>query len=293
VLETTQAAAASDIPAAESLRPIPTRHGAVFLRTLRDNVPGILAWGGGYGVLIALITLLYPVLQENDTLLGIARSIGLLGMGNSNINIQSMTSYAGYIAFEGLSLAPLVLSIYVIPQALNAISREEERGTLDILLSTPLPRWRFLTEKAVAVAASLLGILGIMWLTLVVSTRVIEGVEISLLNATAGIWHIAPISLTVMMATLLISVITRTSRSAGGWAALFVLASYFVRAITDLITQVDWLLALRNLSIFSYYKSIAALSQGFQWQLDVVLLSASAVLFVLALWRFQRRDIGV
>jgi ABC-2 type transport system permease protein len=268
--------------------------GVIFLQTLRDNLPGILAWGVGYSVLIGLVTLLYPILEENNTLLGVVRGLGLMGVGgNSNINIQTMTSFAGYIAFEALSWAPLVLSIYLIPQALNAVSREEERGTLDILLSTPLPRWRLLLEKTAAIVASLVGILAIMWVALVVSSEVVQAENFTVYHATAGIWHILPISLTITALTLLFSVTVRSSRSAGGLAALFILASYFLRAITDMVTGVPILQELAQLSLFAYYRSLTTLANGFQWGYDSVLLSAAFILFAVALWQFQKRDIGV
>ena len=273
-----------------------TPPGAIFAQTLRDNLPGILAWGAGYSALIGLVTLLYPILEENNTLLGVVRGLGLMGVGGSGsgaLNIQTMTSFAGYIAFEALTWAPLILSIYLIPQALNAIAREEERGTLDILLSTPLPRWRLLAEKAAAIAASLVGILLIMWVALVLSSQVVQADNFTLYHATAGIWHILPISLAILSLTLLISVTTRTSRSAGGLAALIILTSYFLRAITDLIKDVPILHELSQLSLFAYYRSLTTLANGFQWGYDSVLLSVAAVLFLVALWQFRRRDIGV
>jgi len=271
-----------------------TPPGAIFAQTLRDNLPGILAWGAGYSALIGLVTLLYPILEENNTLLGVVRGLGLMGVGgNGAINIQTMTSFAGYIAFEALSWAPLILSIYLIPQALNAVAREEERGTLDILLSTPLPRWRLLAEKAAAIAVSLVGILLIMWVALVLSSQVVQADNFTLYHATAGIWHILPISLAITALTLLISVTVRNSRSAGGLAALFILTSYFLRAITDLIQDVPILHELSQLSLFAYYRSLTTLANGFQWGHDSVLLSVAVILFLVALWQFRRRDIGV
>lgn len=268
--------------------------GAIFTQTLRDNLPGILAWGAGYSALIGLVTLLYPILEENNTLLGVVRGLGLMGVGgNSAINIQTMTSFAGYIAFEALSWAPLILSIYLIPQALNAVSREEERGTLDILLSTPLPRWRLLLEKTAAIVASLVGILLIMWVALVISSQAVQADNFTITHATAGIWHILPISLAITALTLLFSVTVRSSRSAGGLAALFILASYFLRAITDMVTGVPVLKDLAQLSLFAYYRSLTTLANGFQWGYDSVLLGVAVILFAVALWQFNHRDIGV
>nr|PZN53281.1 MAG: hypothetical protein DIU68_12875 [Chloroflexota bacterium] len=172
MIETSEQVAVGSALADVSTFPVAAR-GAIFLQALRDNLPGILAWGAGYSALLGVVTALYPILQENNTLLGVVRGLGLLGIGDSIINLQTVTSYAGYLALQATSWGPLILSVYLIPQTLNVVAREEERGTLDILLSTPLPRWRFLVEKTLAVVASLLGILLIMWLALVLSINLV------------------------------------------------------------------------------------------------------------------------
>jgi ABC-2 type transport system permease protein len=272
---------------------IEARTGAIFYQTMRDNLPGVLAWGGGYSVLLALVTLLYPALQANNTLFGVASSLGLLGLaGGDAVLLEALSGYEGYLALQALTWAPLVFAVYLIPQALSAVIREEERGTLDILLSAPIRRWRLVTEKVCAVLVSLVCILFLMWLTLLVSTRLV-GVEIALGHLFAGIWHIVPITLTIFAMTLLISVSVRSSRTAGGWAALFVIVSYFLRVMGDMLNTVDWIIALKQVSIFNYYRVITTLSLGVQPQYDLVLLALAAALFGFALWRFERRDIGV
>lgn len=271
-----------------------TRPGVIFWRALRDNLPGILAWGGGYSALLVAVVLLYPALQSNNTLVGIVRSLGLLGVADNNaIPLDVLADFPGYIALEGLSWAPVILSLYLVPQALGAVLREEERGTLDILLSTPIARWRLLTEKMLAIVASLAGVLALMWLALVISTALVPEIDFPLLNATAGIWHIMPISLVIAVFALLVSVMVGNSRRAAGWVALALILSYFLRTISDLMYHVDWLTTLRQISIFAHYRAIAALSSGFQPVQEIGMLALAALLFALALWRFQRRDIGV
>jgi ABC-2 type transport system permease protein len=283
----------TEVPVVEAQPVMQGRTGAIFVRTLRDNLPGILAWGLAYALFLVLVTVLYPALQKNNTLLGIVNSLGLLGAGKGTLKLSVVTSYSGYLSFEALGLAPLILSIYVIPQALSIVSREEERGTLDILLSTPLPRWRLLTEKLLAVVTSLLLILGMMWSALIISVALVEEAELPLVNAVAGIWMIIPICLVILAGTLLISVTVRTGRASGGLAALLVIASYFARTLAELIPNVPWLDTVHRFSIFSYYRSILALSEGFQPSYDVVLLVLAVVLFVLAVVQFQRRDLGI
>jgi ABC-type transport system involved in multi-copper enzyme maturation permease subunit len=290
MLESTQDAAPSVVPAP---KPLDTRPGGIFRQALRDTLPAMFAWGLAYGALILLVVVLYPALQQNSTLIGVVRSLGLMGMlTDKYTDVNALTSFPGYLALEALGWAPLILSVYMIPQALSIVSREEERGTLDILLSTPLSRSRLLTEKMLAIAVSLVGILTIMWSALWLGTLLVDSADIPLVNSIAGVWHIVPISLVIASVTLLLSVSLRTSRSAGTMAAMIVILSYFTRALTDLI-NVQSLDFIRQLSIFYYYKSLAVLTQGFLWQNDLLLLGVALVLFTLALVKFQRRDLGI
>lgn len=282
------------IPAERSLPAAPdTRPGVIFRRTVRDNIPNILSWGGGYSALLVLVVLLFPALQANDTLLGIVRSLGLLGVASNNaIPLEALGGFAGYIGLQALSWAPVVFAIYLVPQGLNIVMREEERGTLDLLLSTPVTRWRLLTEKVLAVVVSLLLILGLMWLALILSTRLIDQGDVTLANLTLGILHVLPVSLVILMATVLLSVSVRGSRTAAGWIALFLIGSYFLRTISDLMVEIDVMQTIKLASVFAYYRIIATLADGWQAAYDLTMLTLAAALFGLALWRFQRRDIG-
>lgn len=278
-----------EFPAVPRLRP-----GVVFRRTLRDNLMGIAAWGFGYSVLIVVVVVLYPILEENNMLLGVLNGLGLIDMVARNypVDVNALASFPGYLAFEALGWGPTILAVYIIPQALNAVMGEEQRGTLDLLLSTSITRWQFMTEKVLAITVSLAAILFICWLALLLSTDVVEDATLALWQANAGIWHIFPISLVILMFTLLLSVSLRNVRAAGGLAALFVIGSFFLRSVAD-ASGAALLDTLRHLSIYDYYSSIGAMVDGVQWENDLGLLAVALVLFGLALWRFQRRDLGV
>lgn len=270
------------------------RVGVVFWRTLLDSLPVVLGWGIGYGVLIALVVILYPTLQSNETMLNVVQGLGLFSMfSNAAIDVGMMTSFGGYLAIQAFGWAPLILSVFMMSQAMNAVIREEERGTLDILLSMPIPRWRFLVEKALATLVALVGILFLMGTSLLVSAALVEGADIDVGNAIAGVWHVLPISMVIYCAALLFSMIFNSTRAAMGWSAVLVIGSYFIRTISDIAGDVAWVQVLRRFSIFHYYSSIRTLAVGLQIELDIFLLIVALVLFLLALWRFRHHDIGV
>lgn len=269
-----------------------TRPGVVFWRAFRDALPGALSWGVGYGVVIAAATLLYPLLDESNTIFTVLNGLGALQFLSVGRSIETLTSFPGYLALQTMSWGPLILAVYLIPQALRAIAQEERQGTLDILLSTPISRWRFLVEKTLAVMASLAVLLLIVWVSMLLSTATVADVQLDLRNTVASVWHLVPISLVMTSLTLLLSVMLRDSRRAGPVAAMIIIGSDFLRIMSDMVPN-PVLDVLKPFSMFSYYRSVAALSEGFQWDYDVVLLVTAAVLFILALAAFQRRDLGV
>ena len=273
--------------------PLPNpRPGMIFRRTLRDNLMSSLGWGLGYSALIALAALLYPLLNESNTLFTLLNGFGLLDNVFAIADVEELTGFPGYLALQAMGWGPLVFSVYLIPQALRAVAVEERQGTLDILLSTPISRWRLLTEKTLAIIASFVGILALMLLAMLVSSRLLAGVDLAPLHMVASVWHLLPISLTILTGTLLISLGLRNHRQAGALAAFLVMGSYFSRSLANLVSS-NLLDTINTFSIFSYYRSVAALAEGFQWEADMVLLAVAAILFVLALIAFERRDLGV
>jgi ABC-2 type transport system permease protein len=185
-----------------------------------------------------------------------------------------------------------VLAIFTATQAIGAIMGEERQGTLELLLSTPITRKRLITEKILAIVVSLIGVLLIMWASLVVSTRLFGDVDFAIRQANAGVWHILPISLVILSFTLAMSVTFRSPRLVGGLTALFITVSFFVRSLAD-STDTSLLEFLSRFSVYNYYSSIGAMTQGVRWGTDLSLIGVSVAIFGLAMIRFQRRDLGV
>jgi ABC-2 type transport system permease protein len=270
------------------------RPGVIFVRALRDSLPSILAWGVGYSVLIVTVVILYPILQDKNTLVSVLNGLGLFEVAADNFNgsVGDIGSFAGYLAFEALGWGPTVLAIFTATQAIGAIMGEERQGTLELLLSTPITRKRLITEKILAIVVSLIGVLLIMWASLVVSTRLFGDVDFAIRQANAGVWHILPISLVILSFTLAMSVTFRSPRLVGGLTALFITVSFFVRSLAD-STDTSLLEFLSRFSVYNYYSSIGAMTQGVRWGTDLSLIGVSVAIFGLAMIRFQRRDLGV
>jgi len=274
--------------------PDATHPGAIFMQSLRENLSGIVIWGTGYSALIFVVTLLYPILEENNMLINVLNGLGVVDRlaENSPFDIRDVATYAGYVAFQALGWAPLIFAVYLIPQGIRAIMGEESRGTLALVLSTPLPRWRFFVERTLAVIASQMLILAMMWVAFLGGAMLVEGADIAFWQTVRGIVHVLPISSVILSATLLMSVTLRNPRNAAGAVALMVLISYFVRSLSD-ISDVPLLNLMHTFSIFSYYSSIGSMMSGLNLSTNLGMLTLSTVLFTAALIAFNRRDLYI
>lgn len=276
-------------PPAPAFRP-----GVILWRALRDNLNGILIWGAAYSALIVTVVILFPILREGDTLVGVLTGLGFLEVIASNyaINAEALGTFPGYLAFQAMGWAPHILAVYIVPHAIRALMNEETEGTLDLLLGTPITRWQLFLEKTLAIVLSLVGILAIMWGVLVASTALAGIEDFSIRQATIGIWHIFPIGMVQMSVALLLSVILRNPRTVGGLAALYIASSYFVRSLAE-AADTPFLHFLSRFSVYEYYSSINAMTDGIRWVVDFGLLAIALGLILLAMWFFQRRDLGI
>ena len=129
----------------------------LFRKTLREQRWALLGWSVRTGLHFAFPALFLPfhqprpanVLKVLDNLPPFIRNL----IGKNNF----MATPEGFLNLQPFSiLAPLLFIIFAIGKGGDATAGEEERGTLDLLLSHPLPRWRLVLEKFAAQAAALL-----------------------------------------------------------------------------------------------------------------------------------------
>ncbi len=106
--------------------------------------------------MVALQVSVYPTVRDDSGFADLTRTTRevlkeLFGFGGAEFDY---TSPAGYLGIELFSLmVPLLLIIAAVATGAAAIAGEEERGTLDLLLSLPLTRRRVTAEKLGAMAA--------------------------------------------------------------------------------------------------------------------------------------------
>ncbi len=235
---------------------------------------GLLAWAIGLGALGFFLGSLLP------TMIRIAKEVPLLRLmalrgGSGDLD-------AGFLGAVWGSSALLILSAYAIAQV-AAWAADESDGRLEMALSTPIPRWRIVLERAATLA------LGASFLVLVASVVVgtvtrAQGMSIDLPKFAGASALLVP--LVVAFGAIGAALIGWRPRVAVWLLGVVTVASYFIQQLAPMFRFPD---PIRNLSLYESYGT--PLLTGPNWgglaaQVAIILIGFGAAIVTMS-----KRDI--
>ncbi len=260
----------------------------LFLAELKKRGTAVLGWGVGIGAYLALILGIAPDLAPQFANMDLASIPIYQAFGITDDFMSTASLIAIYVSFVGVTAA-----VYAVITGANALSGEEEDGTLEILLALPLTRWQIVVAKSLAIAVATLAVLLVAFLGYVV---VFPGVQadlegdialIDLFLSTVESW---PLMLMFAMFSLFLGAYLPRRSHAMGVGLAVLIGSYL---FNNLANQAGPLKELRPLLPFYYNQGGNVLTDGLDWGKMAVLTGAALVFFVLALLSFQRRNVTV
>lgn len=268
---------------------------SLFLSNIKLSRGTLFAWCSLillYGVFAAY---LFPVVSKSNLdYIGYIASLPesmRTAMGMGNIDLASMAFTADtYIAIEFLMFWPLIVCFYAIFAGVS-ISREVERGTLDLLLAQPVSRTRVLISKYAIPLTGIVLIALFSWLGLAVSAPLAD-IELNMWNQFLAILHGLLLVAAIASYTLLANVIFLEPRKALAVAGVITAAMYIINFIVPLLgTGLKW---LSNLSFFHHYNAIEIARSG---NVDATALIIYGATFIVcsaaSVIIFRRRDLSV
>lgn len=265
-------------------------NGAVFRKTLFDGRWGIVGWGLGLAALAFIVIAFYPTISEmkeiNDMIASLPPVLkAMVG------DIEDFASPEGFLATKLFAMMPIVLAVYGIVAGVQAVAGEEKRGTMDLLMSAPVPRWRVILEKFAAFIVSLLGVLAIMFMGIVLGFALTPQLALPFGRVVESLLNTAPITLAFASLTFLLSTVLPSRFSAGLVTAALLVAFYMLNVLAP-ISESAALESVQGINPFHYY-GVRTMFDGLDWGNVVVLLVVTAVLMALAVLGFERRDLAV
>jgi ABC-2 type transport system permease protein len=245
-----------------------------------------LVWAIALVLLALMIHGLYPSLADQPGLDDYYQSLppelqALLGASD-------ITSPVGYLNSQWFAFfLPAVLLVLAIGRGAATVAGEEEAHTLDLLLAQPLTRASLFVQKAVAVAIVLIGLVVVSWIPLLLLNNAV-GYDLPLSDQFAV--HVQMLFFLFLFAVGAQTVSAVFGSKAAGIAAASAVA--FVGYLVDgLGKAIDWLEPFRPFTPWRWYIGEDPLANGVDWVGIAVLAGATAVLLLVGVWGFNRRQL--
>jgi ABC-2 type transport system permease protein len=261
--------------------------GSVYTKTLREFRAAIFGWGVGIGLLM------YVVLAAINSVAGSPAARETLGSLAEQFkwlaDPVAVTTPGGYATWKyGPTL--LVMAIWALLVGSRMLRGEEERGSLDALLSLPRGRLRVALEKLAAMWTALLA------MAVLVGLLTFAGGKSA--QADFGFGDALLFGLNLALAcgvfgsiALLLSQFTQTAGAAAGATGSVLFLAIIVDMIHRIYSGVEWISRLSPVYYYNLSKPIIP-SYGTNGGALLVLLAISVILGSAGVLLFVSRDVG-
>lgn len=269
---------------------------SVYLKTLREFRIAILGWGVGMGLLMYVVLAAVPSLvatpQARASLVSLSSSFAWIA------EPIALGTPGGYVTWKyGLTI--LIIAIWPLIACSRMLRGEEERGSLDVLLSLPRGRMRVALEKLAAVWSALLG-MGLLIGLLAFAGGKSVSADFSLFDALLFGLNVSLICGVFGSIALLLSQFTQERGTASGLTGGLLLAFIVLDMVHRVIPGTEWLSRLSPVYYYNLSKplvpassyGVPSSSYGANPGGMLVLLALCILLSGAAVWLFARRDVG-
>jgi len=260
---------------------------SIFFKTLRDYWIPILGWGIGMGLVVvspmASVSTLLTTPQAREQLVSLAATFAW------NADVVAVDTLGGYATFK-IGIFIFLIAVWPLLAASRMLRGEEERGSLDVLLSLPRPRLRVALEKLAALWTALLA-MGLLIGLVVFAGGQKFGADFGFSDAVLFGVNLALVCAVIGGLALLTSQFTQERSTAAGWTAGLLLVFIVLDMVHRVIPNSEWISRLSPVYYYNLSKPLVP-SYGVNAGAILLLIALSLILGVTSLWLFARRDIG-
>jgi ABC-2 type transport system permease protein len=262
-------------------------HLDICWRNLLDKRRALIGWCIGLAVLTLFTMAFWPTIKGSPEFSKLLK--GLPDSLKAFVGKQPLTTPEGYLQSElFLYLVPLMFMIYAIGRAADSIAGEEDRNTMDLLLSAPVSRRRVVLEKFAAIVLGIALLAAVLLASLTLSAALFD-MDIGFDKLAAATSGSALLSLAFASVALAASAITGKKGLSLGIAAVLATAAFFLNSLAPLAKGLK---TYEKVSPWHWYLAHSPLNNGFDPGGLVLLFATILIMVAVAAWGFERRDIG-
>jgi ABC-2 type transport system permease protein len=260
---------------------------SVFTKSLWDQRRGLIGWAVGVALLVFIEAALWPTMGDMGDIKALIENYP--EPLRKLFNLDEFASGQGFLNVELYSLMlPILFIVFAVGRGARAIAGEEEAGTLDVLLVTPVSPTRLILQQAAALVVAVTA-LGAVLLVTVLACSLAFGLGISAGAAATGSLSMILLGTEFGCVALAVGVVTGRRAAAIAVAGTAALAAYLLYVVGQLVESVrPW----QPLSPFHQAVTGGPLGAGlppaYAW-----MLLAAAVVIAVATPVFERRDVAV
>lgn len=260
---------------------------SIFARNLLDKKISTMVWS----VALMIFAMIFAALFEtvSGEISGFVDSLpdsfsAFVG------DLSAGTTPNGWLAIElyGLFL-PIILAVVGSNAGANTIGKEEDSGTLELILASPISRSRVIYQKALAIKIQLFIIAMGAWAGAAIGSMLFN-FDPNLVNvfwASVSGWLLG---ICYSYTSLAAQAVTGKRFLALGVGSGLIAVTYFAKIVSELVNSLEF---LKYISPFYYFNVQDVLTVGPDFSLMSVLVLIALAMYITAHLRFIRRDTGV
>jgi ABC-2 type transport system permease protein len=260
---------------------------SVLAKTLWERRISTFWWLVATLVLAIWLIAFYPAIRDSRELQDFIADFPPELLSLFGIDPALYTTGFGYLQAQLYSLiAPLMVISLCIGIGASATAKEEQDGTIDLILSVPISRTRIVVEKFGAMVVLALSVVLLLVVVLLVANPIVD--------LKLSIKGILGINLSLLLLGLLFGA---TAMAVGAWrgnrglaagvAGGLAIVAWFANGFAPLV---GWLDTINQFLPFSWYLADDPLLNGPTWWM-LLLATVGAIFLVLAVAAFHRRDV--
>lgn len=260
----------------------------VTLKTLFDQRKALVAWVVSLALLMGMYVAIWPSMRGQPSMSDFLDQMPEAMRSLFATTGADMSTPVGYLQVELMSfMGPLVLMLYSVTAGAGAVAGEEDRRTMDLLLSAPVSRTRVVVQKLAAMSVGVLLLAGVGAVALLVEGSLAD-MGLPRGNVAAAMLHMALLALVFGALALAIGATTGHATLSRAAAAVVAVLAYVVNGLAPIVS---WLEPVQKLSPFFQYIAHDPLRHGVSWPSVGVAVATVVVLGVVAVLGFRRRDV--
>ncbi|MGB7338255.1 MAG: ABC transporter permease subunit [Phototrophicaceae bacterium] len=264
---------------------------AVFKDTMRYTWKMTLLWGIGFASMMILTLQLSPALNGLQ-LVDLFASLPpwmMAAAGVTDVNV--LASVEGLIAVGVFGKLALMFAAYPVVMGLRVTSAEEDNGTMDVMLSLPLPRWRVIFEKFLAYTLNII-ILMILTVSGLYIGQFGVNIDIDINKLIVVTLSVIPVMIFLLALTTFTGAVISRRQQVLTIITGYIIFSFVIQSLGPLVDS-TWMNAIESFALFTYYNVESTLLNGVTMWHVALMLGLALLLIGGSFINFERRDIAV